>query len=303
MAYKRTAIIGIGLIGGSFALAAKRAGSIETVVGVARSDETLQAALEIGAADEVTTDPAEAVRGADLIYIAVPVGATRGVFEQIRDSLESGALVTDAGSTKREVMQAAAELLPDHVSFIGGHPMAGSEQSGVRAARADLFEGAAYYITPSETTTQDQLDHMLALVRALGARPDVKVAEYHDRLMAATSHLPHLVAAALAGTIHRLASGHKELGNFLGAGFTDTTRLAEGSPEVWRDILLSNPDNVAAALDEMIQQLQQFAAAFQETDRQTFDRLLEGARQARRELLEQQRRELLDNQRWDVQNQ
>jgi len=112
MIYKRTAVIGIGLIGGSFALAAKRAGIVETVVGVARSDETLQTALEMGAADEVTTDPA------DLVYIAVPVGATRSIFEQIRDSLEPGALVTDAGSTKREVMQAAAELLPDHVSLL-----------------------------------------------------------------------------------------------------------------------------------------------------------------------------------------
>ncbi len=284
MKYKRTAIIGIGLIGGSFALAAKRAGIVETVVGVARSDETLQAALEIGAADEVTTDPAQAVRGADLVYIAVPVGATRSVFEQIRDVLEPGALVTDAGSTKREVMQAAAELLPDQVAFIGGHPMAGSEQSGVRAARADLFEGAAYYLTPSEATTQDELDHMLALVRVLGARPDVKAADYHDRLMAATSHLPHLAAAALAGTVHRLTSGHKELGNFLGTGFTDTTRLAEGSPEIWRDILMSNADNLGDSVEELIAALQALAAALHEADSDACERLLIEARQARRRL-------------------
>ncbi len=292
MIYKRAAVIGIGLIGGSFALAAKRAGVVESVIGVARSADTREGALAMGAADEVTTDPAEAVRGADLVYIAVPVRATRSIFEQIRDSLEPGALVTDAGSTKREVMAAAAELLPDSITFIGGHPMAGAEQSGVRAARADLFEGAAYYLTPSKTTTQDELDRMLALVRALGARPDVKVAEYHDRMMAATSHLSHLVAAALARTTHRLASGQKEVGNFLGTGFTDTTRLAEGLPEVWRDIFLSNPDNVAVALDEMIEQLRQFAAAFREMDRALFDQLLEEARQARRELLDQRRREM-----------
>ncbi len=292
MTFKRAAVIGIGLIGGSFALAAKRAGVVESVVGVARSADTREGALEMGAADEVTADAAEAVRGADLVYIAVPVGATRSIFGQIRDSLEPGALVTDAGSTKREVMAAAAELLPDSITFIGGHPMAGSEQSGIRAARADLFEGAAYYLTPGETTTQDELDRMLALVRALGARPDVKVAEYHDRMMAATSHLPHLVAAALASTIHRLASGQKEVGNSLGTGFTDTTRLAEGSPEVWRDIFLSNPDNVAAALDRMIEQLQQFGAAFREMDRALFDQLLEEARRDRRELLDQRRREL-----------
>ena len=143
---------------------------------------------------------------------------------------------------------------------------------------------------------------MVELVQALGARPDVKAAEYHDRLMAATSHLPHLVAAALASTTHHLASGQKELGNFLGTGFTDTTRLAEGSPEVWRDIFLSNADNIEAALDEMIEQLEQFAAAFREMDPETFHRLLEEARRARRELFEQQRRELLEDQRWGVQD-
>ncbi len=171
MKYNRAAIIGIGLIGGSFALAAKRAGIVETVVGVARSDETLQAAVEIGAADEVTSNPAEAVRGAELVYIAVPVGATRSIFGQIRDSLEPGVLITDAGSTKREVMQVAAELLPNHVTFIGGHPMAGSEQSGVQAARADLFQNAVYFLTATQTTSPDELDRMQEVVRALGAMP------------------------------------------------------------------------------------------------------------------------------------
>ncbi len=297
MIYQRTVVIGIGLIGGSFALAAKRAGVIETVIGVARSADTRAAALEVGDAYELTADTTAAVRGADLVYLAVPVRATRSIFEQIRDDLAAGTLVTDAGSTKREVMAAAAELLPKNVTFIGGHPMAGSEQSGVRAARADLFEGAAYYLIPRGQTEvgagvplpqqdQDALNRMAELVQALGARPDVKVAEYHDRLMAATSHLPHLVAAALATTIHHFASGKTEVGNFLGTGFTDTTRLAEGSPEVWRDILLSNPDNVAAALDNMIEQLQQFAAAFGEIRGETFEQLLEEARRARRELLD-----------------
>ncbi len=305
MIYQRAAVIGIGLIGGSFALAAKHAGVIETVIAVARSADTRAAALEVGAADEVTADPAAAVRGANLVYLAVPVRATRRIFEQIRDDLAPGTLVTDAGSTKREVMQAAAELLPAHVTFIGGHPMAGSEQSGVRAARADLFEGAAYYLTPGGQTQvgapfdklragqvplpqqdEPELGRLHELVRALGARPVVTTAEYHDRLMAATSHLPHLVAAALARTVHHLASGQEEVGNFLGTGFADTTRLAEGSPEVWRDILLSNPDNVAVALEEMIEQLQQFAAALGEMRAETFDELLADARRARRELLD-----------------
>ncbi len=284
MKYKRTAIIGIGLIGGSFALAAKRAGIVETVVGVARSDETLEAALEIGAADEVTTNSAQAVRGADLVYIAVPVGATRGVFAQIRDSLEPGALVTDAGSTKREVMQAAAELLPDHISFIGGHPMAGSEQSGVRAARADLFEQAVYFLIPTDTTSQDELNKMQEVVQALAAIPNVQTADYHDRLMAATSHLPHLVAAALASTVAKLAGDDQEVQSFVGTGFSDTTRLAEGSPEVWRDILMSNADNLGESVEELMAALQALAAALHEADSDACVRLLTEARQARRRL-------------------
>jgi len=282
--YKRTAIIGIGLIGGSFALAAKRAGIVETVVSVARSDETLQAALEMGAADEVTNNPAEAVRGADLVYIAVPVGATRGVFEQIRDSLEPGALVTDAGSTKREVMQAAAKLLPEHISFIGGHPMAGSEQSGVQAAQADLFEEAMYFLIPADTTSPEDLDRMQEVVRTLGGIPSVQTADVHDRLAAATSHLPHLVSGALASTVAKLVADSRQAEDFVGTGFTDTTRLAEGSPEVWRDILLSNADHIGDSVDELIGALQALAAALQEADSAACERLLTEAQQARRRL-------------------
>lgn len=287
MKYERTAIIGIGLIGGSFALAAKRAGIVETVVGVARSEETLQAALQIGAADEVTTNPAEAVREADLVYIAVPVGATRGVFAQIDDSLEPGALVTDAGSTKREVMQAAAELLHDHVTFIGGHPMAGSEQSGVRAARADLFENAVYFLTATQATSPDEMDRMQQVVRALGAIPSVQTAHNHDRIAAATSHLPHLVSAALASTVAKLAGDNQEVQSFVGTGFFDTTRLAEGSPEVWRDILMSNADNLEGTLDELMAALQALAAALHKADSDACERLLTEAQQARWRLTNQ----------------
>jgi len=284
MKYKRIAIIGIGLIGGSFALAAKRAGIVKTVVGVARSEETLQAALEMGAADEVTTNPAEAVRGAELVYIAVPVGAVRSVFGQIRDSLEPGALVTDAGSTKREVMQAAAELLPDHATFIGGHPLTGSEQSGVRAARADLFEQAVYFLIPADTTAPDEMNRMQQLFRALGAIPNVQTADVHDRLAAATSHLPHLVSAALASTVAKLGGDSQEVQSFIGTGFSDTTRLAEGPPEVWRDILLSNADNLSANVEELIATLRGLTAALNEADSAACERLLTEARQARRRL-------------------
>ena len=281
MKYKRTAIIGMGLIGGSFALAAKRAGIVETVVGVARSEETLQAALEIGAADEVTADPTEAVHGADLVYIAVPVGATHSVFAQIRDSLEPEALVTDAGSTKREVMQAAAELLPDHVTFIGGHPMAGSEQSGVRAARADLFQNAVYFLTATEATSPDEMDRMQEVVRALGAIPNVQTADNHDRLAAATSHLPHLVSAALASAVARLVHNDAHADSFVATGFSDTTRLSEGSPEVWRDIFLSNADNLGDSVEELIAILQALAVTLHEADSDACERLLTEAQQAR----------------------
>jgi len=273
--FERAAVIGIGLIGGSFALAGREAGVLREVVGVARSERTLRDAIRVGAAHRTTTDPLEAVRGADLVYIATPVIASARIIEQIAPALEDGCTVTDAGSTKREIM-AAAEALPDSVGFVGGHPMAGSEQAGVGAAQADLFHGSSYLLTPMPGA-DEALARMRAVVRAIGARPVVVSAEVHDSLVARTSHLPHLLAAALCGALGDACEERE----FIGSGLRDTTRIAAGPVDVWREILMTNADEVLRALDGFLDEVGSYRQALAEGDGDALTQLLEDARRSR----------------------
>lgn len=276
MLFERAAVIGIGLIGGSFALATRRRGLVREVIGVARRRETLDAAMAVGAVDEVTTDPIAAVAAADLIYLATPVRAIPALLETIGPHLREGCVVTDGGSTKRRIVE-AGDRLPARAGFVGGHPMAGSEQSGPGAARDDLFEGTVYFLTPTEATPAGVVACMTELVEALGARPVLLDAARHDRLLAATSHLPHLAAAALCGAV----AGVPELEVYAGSGLRDTTRVAGGPAEVWRDILLSNADQVLAALDGLSGALDEYRAALSAGDGARLTELLAAAREVR----------------------
>lgn len=279
MIFQRTAVIGIGLIGGSFALAGREAGVLGEVVGVARSERTLLEAVHFGAADRTTADAAVAVRDADLVYIATPVAAISAVMAQIAPSLKPGCVVTDAGSTKLGVMQAAAELLPPHAHFVGGHPMAGSERGGVAEARSHLFHGRTYLLTPTPGS-DDALARLRELVIAIGARPVVVDAQSHDRIVARTSHLPHIAAAALC-----LALGDNVLQrDFIGTGLRDTTRIAEGPVEVWREILMTNATEVLGALDEFIAATERYRDAVASADEEEITRLLDEARAARQRM-------------------
>ncbi len=284
MIYPRAAVIGIGLIGGSFALAAKRAGAVGHVVGVARSQATRQGALEVGAADEVTGDAAEAAANADLVYVATPVGAMPGIFQQISPTLSPNVLVTDAGSTKAEVVAAARDLLPPEVTFIGGHPLAGSEQTGPRAARADLFAGHNYFLTPDEQDNTDDLNDLIELVKALGAQPVLTSPQRHDQIVAATSHLPHVVAAALANAVGETVGDEEKVEDFVGTGFVDTTRLAAGSPQLWRDIFITNREYVGRTVSALSEQLQRWGEALSKSDAEQIEELLEEARRWREKL-------------------
>lgn len=284
MIYPRVAVIGTGLIGGSFALAAKKAGAVGCVIGVARSEATRQTAREIGAADEVTADAAEAAAQADLVYVAVPVGAMRSIFSQISAAVSPGTVVTDAGSTKVEVVAAAQELLPGHVTFIGGHPLAGSEQVGIGAARADLFEGCKYFLVADDETSSDELARLIQLIQALGAEPVLTDPQRHDRMVSATSHLPHLLSAALSTTVGSLVGHESDAADFVGTGFRNTTRLAAGSPELWRDIFLSNDENLARAIVAFVRQLQQIARELRDRNADELAKLLGEARRHRQEL-------------------
>ncbi len=283
--FKRCAVIGIGLVGASFALAAKTAGLVERVVGVARRQRTLRAALEVGAADEVSTDPAGAVHGCDLVYLAVPVGAMAQIMQAIARNLQNGCIVTDAGSVKAEVCEAAEQFLPRRAFFVGGHPMAGSERRGPENASADLFCGHRYFLCPTELSTPQSLQRLEALVRAIGAEPVVMDAAEHDAVVALTSHLPHAAAAALIDTVVA-ELGPQRAAKFSGRGLYDTTRIAGGSEELWADILLANARNIAGALEAYADALLEYRNALARRDSRALVELLRRGRQAREGYME-----------------
>lgn len=252
---KKIAIIGLGLIGGSLALALKKASAEGTeIVGFSRSAETIAAARKCGAIDRAAKNLASAVSGADMVVIATPVMATKEVLASISGHLSPKCVVTDTGSTKVQVMKWAGEYLSPKVSFIGGHPMAGKETSGINEAEADLFQGCVYCLTPSSCATPQAVRKLKRLVESIGAKPFFIDAETHDNLVAGVSHLPMLLSAAFVTTTtkSRLWS---EMAKLAAGGYRDLSRLASGNPEMNRDICLTNQEKIVDWLDRYIEVL------------------------------------------------
>lgn len=248
------AIVGTGLIGGSFALALKQAGAVREVLGVGRNPARLTVARELGLIDRAV-DWAQASQ-ADCILLALPVGETGVVLKQLAPHLKPGAIVTDAGSTKANVVAAARTALGARFAdFVPGHPIAGSEQSGPGAARADLYQGKKVVLTPQADTRASALATVRALWEAAGAQVESLDAELHDRVFAAVSHLPHLAAFALVDELAQRPDGDTFF-RFAASGFRDFTRIAGSSPEMWRDIALANREAVLAELDAYLAALQ-----------------------------------------------
>jgi len=246
---RKVVIIGVGLIGGSLGMAVKRLNLAAEVVGVGRSEKNLRTALEVGAVDQITTDSASGVRGADLVVVATPVSAVAPVVTEISPHLAPGTIVTDVGSTKANVVRTLEPVAGDRgFFFVGGHPMTGSERSGVQSADPYLFENAYYILTRTPATDAGAIKRLRDLTESIGARVVELSPEAHDFYIAAVSHLPHCVAAALVNTIGRLEDREAVL-PFAAGGFRDTTRVAAGDPVMWRDILLSN----AGVILEMIE--------------------------------------------------
>ncbi len=283
MLFRRVAVIGVGLIGGSFALALKQAGACAQVVGVGRNPENMKQALERGALDAIERDPAAAARGADLVLVAAPVAQYPAIFESLAHKLEPGTLITDAGSTKRDVVQAARNALGAKVGqFVPAHPIAGAEKSGVGAANAELFRGKRVILTPLAGTPEPHVATVRAAWAACGARLSEMGAGDHDAVLASVSHLPHLLAFAL---VHELAQrgNAAQLFTYAASGFRDFTRIASSHPEMWRDISIANRDRLQ---DE----LARFRAKIDEVKRlldepQALERLFTEARAAREEWL------------------
>lgn len=283
MLIKKLAIFGVGLIGGSFALALREAGAVGEIVGVGRSAENLRAALDLGVIDRIATDAADAVSHADLVLLAMPVGQMGAVMGQIAPHLTAGSAVTDAGSTKQDVVALAREHLGSHLAcFVPGHPIAGAENSGVTAARAELFRDRNTVLTPLPESSPAAVELTAAAWRACGAQVAKMSAAEHDAIFAAVSHLPHLLAFALVDDIAAKANA-AELFRYAASGFRDFTRIAASSPEMWRDICLANREALLNELDAYQLQLARLREMLDKSDGAGLERVFQQARQARRQ--------------------
>ncbi|KGB81409.1 MAG: cyclohexadienyl dehydrogenase [Confluentimicrobium sp.] len=254
--YDRVALIGLGLIAGSMAHAMRRGGLAKEIVGTARSAQTRQVAQEIGLCDRVVETATEAVKDADLVVLAVPVGAMGAVAEEIGPHLKPGATVTDAGSVKRAVIEAVAPHIPEGVHFIPGHPLAGTEHSGPRSGFAELFDNRWCLLVPAEGTDPQAIARLRRFWEAMGAHVDEMDPDHHDLVLAVTSHAPHLIAYTMVGVADDLRRvTDSEVIKYSAAGFRDFTRIAASDPTMWRDVFLNNKDATLEILGRFTEEL------------------------------------------------
>ena len=254
--YDRVALIGLGLEGGSIAHAMRRGGLAGRITGTARSAETRKVATEIGLVDEVMETAAEAVRDADLIVLAVPVGVMGAVAAEIAPHLKPGATVTDVGSVKRAVIEAVAPHIPEGVHFVPAHPIAGTEHSGPRSGFAELFDNRWLLIVPPPGTDRDAVARLRALWEGMGSHVDEMEPDHHDLVLAVTSHAPHLIAYTMVGVADHLRRvTDSEVIKYSAAGFRDFTRIAASDPTMWRDVFLTNKEATLDVLGRFTEEL------------------------------------------------
>lgn len=285
--FGKVVIVGVGLIGGSFARALRHAGAVRTLTGVGRSPEVMARALALGIVDEVAASPAEAMRGADLVLIAAPVAQTGRVLASLLPYLEQGTIITDAGSTKSDVVAAARAALGERVNqFVPGHPIAGRETNGPDAAIVDLYVGKKAVLTPLLENSDADVERVAAAWRTCGAIIHRLTQQEHDTVFASVSHLPHLLAYALVDDIAR--KPHADLlFQYAASGFRDFTRIAGSSPEMWRDISLSNQAALLGELDAYLAQLTGLRAMLAGGDGAAIEAVYANAQRARRRWTEQ----------------
>ena len=283
---KHLTIIGVGLIGGSFARALRQAGMVEHISGCGRSSEHLQKALDLGVIDDYFLDIKDAVKNADLIFIATPVGSFQQILSQIKNAMKEGAIITDAGSTKFSVIEAAQTVfneIPEN--FVPGHPIAGTENSGVEASFSELYQDHRVNLTPVEQTSAAAVDIVSQLWTSIGAQVVIMEARHHDLVLAATSHLPHLLAFSLVNTLTTLDEKQEIFENAAG-GFRDFTRIASSDPSMWQDICLANKTALLEHLDLFTQDLQKLRTALEQSDGDYLKEIFVRAKQSRDHLVE-----------------
>ena len=285
--YNRVALIGLGLIASSMFWAMKRAGLAGEVTGYARSSETRETARRIGLCDRVCDSAAEAVEGADLVVLCVPVGAMGAVMEEISAALMPGATVSDVGSVKRHVIEAVSPYIPEGVHFVPAHPLAGTEHSGPEAGFAELFDNRWSLLVPVEGTEPAAVDRLRRLWEGMGANVDEMDADHHDLVLAVTSHAPHLIAYTMVGVADDLRRvTDSEVIKYSAAGFRDFTRIAASDPTMWRDVFLTNKDATLEILGRFTEELFALQRAIRTGDGEHLHQYFTRTRAIRRGIIE-----------------
>ena len=278
---ERLCVIGVGLIGGSLARALREAAYVKEIVGSSRSAEHLQKAVELGVIDRYDTDLRKAVQGADMVFVSVPLGAMAAVFGSIKDSLDEAAVVTDGGSAKASVIADVRQALGSIPGwFVAGHPIAGTERSGVEASFAELYTGRRVILTPTAETQPGAVKKVRAMWEAAGASVNEMSVEHHDEVLAATSHLPHMLAFALVESLARM-SEKREIFEYAAGGFRDFTRIASSDPVMWRDICLANRDALLNMVENFRGDLDDLTSAIRDQDAGRVLRIFQDAKAAR----------------------
>jgi cyclohexadieny/prephenate dehydrogenase len=285
--FKRLSLIGVGLIGSSISHAARRAGLVGEIVGCSSSAETRKRAEELGLATKMYADPAEAVRGADVVILCTPVGAYAEIAKAIGPHLEQGAIVSDVGSVKTAAVHDIAPHIPQGVHFIAGHPVAGTEQSGPDAGFAELFDGRWCILTPQDGADEEALAKLRTFWQRLGSEVEIMSPEHHDMVLAITSHVPHLIAYNIVNTAAHLERvTDKEVIKFSAGGFRDFTRIAASDPVMWRDVFLNNKEAVLEMLGRFSEDLITLQRAIRFGDGATLEKLFTDARAVRRGIIQ-----------------
>ena len=278
---ERLCVIGVGLIGGSLARALREVGYVREIVGCSRDPAHLQRAVDLEVIDRFDTDPASAVRGADMVFVSVPLGAMGSVFGAIKDSLADHAVVTDGGSAKASVVADVTRAVGEFPAwFVPGHPIAGTENSGVDASFAELYRGRRVILTPLQETSREAVVRVRAMWEAAGAVVNEMEVAHHDEVLAATSHLPHVLAFALVESLARM-SEQREIFEYAAGGFRDFTRIASSDPVMWRDICLANGEAILAMIARYEQDVAALAQAIRDHDGERLLAIFKAAKTAR----------------------
>jgi prephenate dehydrogenase len=279
--FEKVTVLGVGLIGASFALGMKRYGLCRTVVGHGRKEENLRQAKEKNIIDSYDLDPVKACEGSDLIVFAMPVGIFIDIAIKVLGSLKKGAVVTDVGSVKGRLVHDLEALIPGDIFFVGGHPIAGGDRSGIDTASAEIFHNAQCILTPTKHTDDDALKKVIGIWKTFGSIVKTIDPDEHDRIYAAMSHLPHIIAYELVNTVADIDRSYL---TFSGQGFKDTTRIASSHPELWRDICLLNKDNLLEYVEIFKSNLDRVSQYLRAHDAESLERDFKKARTLREAL-------------------